>query len=212
MAESRGFSLWHIAGGLWLAIAVMARLSHPLCWMKWGFLAISLMSLITAIIMIWYQPNEFPTKSPSEDAATGTEVDQPFIVERKQGRVVWRLRAKKAEQATGGMRLTRPKLELLTESNAIVSITSAKGWVAPFSDGLSFEGGVEVRFETWLLQCEKLIYDGRHEELQVPDTFMISGDGMHVEGRGLRAEKTGEHIWIEDGVKVESAHRGGINP
>jgi len=84
-------------------------------WLKWASLLVATGSIAVAIFLIWSAGPQLPPTDPNAEGTPGTEVEAPVIVERKDGRVLWQLRAAEAsQQLDGQMHLTGPQLRLYT--------------------------------------------------------------------------------------------------
>jgi lipopolysaccharide export system protein LptC len=129
-----------------------------------------------------------------------------LIVERKGERIIWRLRAEKAEQQLSGrMQLDAPRLEMFADDGEAVSVVGRRAWFDPLTRGIRFENDVRVRYQQWLLQSEALSYVSETDELRVPGHFEVTGETTRARGKGLRIKRQTQRLWVEDGIWIEEA-------
>jgi len=177
-------------------------------WAKWGFLGLSLGSIVIAAILMW-RAEEAGRLTPVLSAAEKTprtHVDKPLIVERKAGRMIWRLKAAKAEQQlTGTMHLLAPRLELFTETDRSIPITGKEAWFEPLSKRIRFKGNVKVRYKEWRLFSDSVRYDHQQDTVRIPGPFRIQGKATRVRGKNLTAWRATRHIRVDGGIWIEDS-------
>jgi len=177
-------------------------------YIKWGCLGLSAGSLALSFVWLWLAAPHAPPVQ-QEATGTGTRVKKPLIVERNDGRMVWRLQAERADQETRGLHLIQPRLELFTESGKVIPIRGRQAWFQPLSKNIRFEGAVVVDYEAWRLQSEVLQYDSAKDELYIPGNFRLRGDSIRARGRTLRAKRSLQRIWVDHGVWIEDSRPAG---
>jgi len=178
-------------------------------WIKWASLSITLASVIAAIYMLWQPAADLPeVAEPGSEAETGIQVDKPLLVEHEGDNVVWRLQAEKAEQnLDGSMSLTKPKLELFTESGRVMPVSGKQAEVNLLGRSITFSGDVELHFESdWMLRCETLSYDGSKDEVLVPNRFTAEGPEIMFQGGSRRIARKSQRLWVDNGVRIEDAN------
>ncbi len=185
----------------------MAKLNYW-TYIKWGCLGLSAGSLALSFAWLWLAAPHAPPVQ-QEATGTGTRVKKPLIVERNDGRMVWRLQAEKADQETRGLHLIQPRLELFTESGKVIPIRGRQAWFQPLSKNIRFEGAVVVDYEAWRLQSEVLQYDSAKDELYIPGNFRLRGDSIRARGQTLRAKRSLQRIWVDNGVWIEDSRPAG---
>ncbi len=186
----------------------MAELK-PWTYVKWGCVGLSVGSVAASFLWLWLAAPALPPAQKQEVADTGTRVEKPLIVERDGERIIWRLQADKADQEAQGMHLTRPRLELFTESGKVIPVRGRQAWFQPMQRNIRFEGGVIVRYGQWQLRSEVLIYDSTRDELRIPGAFRLHGKTLRARGKGLRAKRRQERIWVENGIWMEDSSPAG---
>jgi len=147
------------------------------------------------------------SESDEQHAAKSVAIDAPLIVERDGERIVWRLRASKAQQLPSGMRLQNPALELFTGRGEVVMIRSDMAVFDPLKRNIDFRHNVQTTYQDWLLTTERLLYLSRQDMVLVPDAFNINGVDAKISGRGLRADRKTEKVYIEHDVRVRDLQR-----
>ncbi len=154
---------------------------------------------------LWLAAPQQPPVQKQDTVDAGTRVEKPLIVERDGDRMIWRLQADKADQEVRGMHLTRPRLELFTESGKVIPVRGRQAWFQPLTRSIRFEGGVVVDYGQWHLRSEVLIYDSASDELRIPGDFRLKGKSLRARGNSLRAKRKQERIWVENGVWIEDS-------
>lgn len=192
---------WRVSPRLWRSL-------------KWASLGISIGSMLLAVGLMVFGGHGAPLlviTSPN----SGTKVDKPLIVERKGKRILWRLRADKAEQKLKtGLRLTRPTLELFTDAGEKVTISGAWASFDPLHRNIVFHQKVVALYQQWRLTCDTLAYDSGKDEVTVPGPFVATGDKTTIRGRGLRADRQSQRLWVDHGVHIvdRGSHWLGVQP
>jgi len=172
---------------------------------KWAALASSLGSIMLAGVLMWQAGPSTLGETPVNQAQSSrTQVESPVIVERKDGRIVWQLRAGEAKQQLNGkMRLTDPELTLFTESGASIPIHSQQAWFDPIRRNIRFQGKVKVLYQTWDLRCASLIYSSQKDEMKVPGAFTLKGKSMQASGKNMRIDRPSERLFVDDGIRID---------
>jgi len=177
--------------------------------LKWASLTVSLLSVSVAAWLMWGQKSNVEViEKPENQQASSTEVEKPLMVERKGDRMIWRLKADAAKQQEQKMLLTMPVLELFTENNEVIEVRGQKAWFEPLKRNIHFKGGVEVTYRDWLLVSDALRFDSARDEVVVPNQFTATGKKTTVKGRGLRAERQTQRIYVAHDVWVKDVQKG----
>ena len=145
----------------------------------------------------------------SEDdqkAESGTRVDEPWMVERRGDRIIWRLKAKDAAQGLSTMVLTAPILELFSDTGEIIVVKGDQGDLEPLSRNVHFKGHVDVTFQDWHLVSDDLRFDSRSDEVIVPHAFTATATNMLVKGRDMHVNRETQVIQINHDVRVEDSN------
>lgn len=171
-------------------------------WLKWLSLLVAAGSVAVAVFMV---TTAGPGK-PSDDKGSSkpnTEVDQPVLVERKDGRIIWQLRASEAnQQLDGQMHLIKPMLRLYTESGKEVLINGDQAWFSPVGRDIKFQDHVTVVYEQWTMTSKTLIYDSTRDQINVPDPFEIHGDSITAKGKDMTLKRQSEEIEVSQGIWI----------
>ncbi|MFQ5581339.1 MAG: LPS export ABC transporter periplasmic protein LptC [Mariprofundaceae bacterium] len=166
-------------------------------------MGIALGSLVLASVLLWLGGSKPISQQAGEKDKPRAEVDKPLIIERKGEHIVWRLRAEQADQQLDGrMHLIDPELELFTESGKMIKVRGREAWFKPIKRNLSFNGAVEVHYEEWRLACDVLKYVSGKDELYVPGDFTVTGESMQARGKGLRAHRQTQRLWVDQGIWI----------
>ena len=142
-------------------------------------------------------------------AAKGQEahVDKPLIIERRAGKMIWRLKAQKAEQAErGSMHLLDPELELFSDEGKRIPITGREAWFNPLTKAINFKGHVVAHYDEWTLYAEDVRYDHASDTLHIPGDFRIESKLTRARGRGLTAWRGDHHVYVKEAAWVEDRH------
>jgi len=174
--------------------------------LKWGFLLLSLGSIVVAAALMWSHSGaeKLPEKTPGTASEASTRVEKPLIVERKGEKIIWRLKAESAKQHEQTMLLTTPVLELFTENEEVVTVHGDKAWFEPLKRNIHFKGTVNVSFREWTLVSDSLKFDSLHNEVIVPDAFTATGQDIVIKGRGLKVNRetqilhVAHDVWVKD--------------
>jgi hypothetical protein len=174
-------------------------------WVKWASLSISVGSIGLAIALMAFKDHGLHLMRASGPEKGGqTRVEKPLIVERKGDRLVWRLKADKAEQQLQGkLLLTRPVLEMFTANNEMVTISGARAKFDPLRRNIAFDSQVKVVYRHWRLSCDSLVYVSSRDELTVPGSFVATGDKLVAKGKGLRVQRETQQLWVDHGIRIE---------
>ena len=173
---------------------------------KWLSLGISVTSVVVAIVLMRMSGPEQITQNSKTEAAN-TQVESPVIIERKDGNIVWTLRAQNAhQQLDGNMRLSQPILVLYTESQQEISIVSQQAWFNPLTRNLRFEDQVLVHHKGWSISSELLLYISNSDDLQIPGTFKLWGKSIKAEGENMLLQRNNEQVTVSDGIWIEDSN------
>lgn len=176
-------------------------------WLKWISLSVTVASLILAGILMWNAgPAEIEKKEVQATERPKTEVDSPVIVERKDGEIIWQLRATEAkQQADGKMHLILPLLTLFTKKGEEVTIDSKQAWFEPLHRNIHFQDHVNVDYKVWNMVTTTLIYDSGSDEIHVPDAFTIKGETISAKGKSMRLFRKGDKIRVDGGIWIQDS-------
>lgn len=176
---------------------------------KWAFLALSLGSALAALVLMIDAGDSRQLRVDASQAAKTRQahVDKPLIIERKAGRMLWRLRAQKAEQELkGSMHLLDPELELFSEDDKRIPITGREAWFDPLSKAIHFKGDVVAHYEEWTLYTQDMSYDHASDSVHIPGDFRIEGKQTRARGRGMTAWRGERRVRVEEAVWIEDKH------
>lgn len=174
---------------------------------KWGSLAASLGSVAIAMALMWTAGPKEPVSTSENAEKPQTKVESPVIVERKEGEIVWQLRAAEAsQQLDGRMQLTNPKLLLFTADKKEIPIESKQAWFDPLERNIHFQQQVKVLYGSWNLACEEMIYENSKDEIYIPGAFRITGDTVNAHGKQLRLNRQSEILTVDNGIWIEDTH------
>jgi lipopolysaccharide assembly outer membrane protein LptD (OstA) len=181
-------------------------MSHKWRIIKWLSLCVSLGSVVIAVALMRMGGPEEITPAGVSDDKPQTRVESPVIVERKDGKVLWQLRAQQArQQLDGQMHLIRPRLILSTEGKREIPIESEHAWFDPLRRNIRFEGNVSIRYATWRIYSEKIFYSNSKNEVSIPGAFRFERQTMHGHGKNLRLLRTTERLIVMDGIWIEDS-------
>lgn len=130
----------------------------------------------------------------------GTKVEDPWVVERKGNRVLWRLKAKHAEQGLTSMHFSQPYLELFNESNEKTTVVGDQANVILSNRDVHFQGHVVVHFKTWTLMSNSLDVEHETGDILVHQKFTAKNPTSIIKGRGLRIHHETREMWIQHDV------------
>ena len=178
---------------------------HRLKWnsLKWGSLALSLAAIVVTIILM--QSGGPQQAAPARTAEKPkTEVESPVIIERKDGKITWQLRAGEAsQQLDGNMHLSQPTLVLYTESGQKINIDSDQAWFEPVRRDVRFKDHVVVHFNAWTMHSDLMLYVSAKDEIQVPGTFRLTGKSIKAHGKNMHFHRTTEELNVEEGIWIQ---------
>lgn len=166
-------------------------------------------SALVAVLLIVRagDSRQVPAAPPANKASQQAHVDQPLIIERKAGKMAWRLKASKAEQELRGrMHLMHPELELYSDDGKRVPVTGDEAWFNPLTKAIEFRGNVEAHYEQWTVYCDQVSYDHVSDTLHIPGEFRVESRLTRARGKGLTAWRNDHHIRIEEGAWIEDYH------
>ncbi len=173
--------------------------------LKWGSLALSLTAIVATIVLM---QNGGPQQAAPVQTAEKpkTEVKSPVMIERKDGKITWQLRAGEAsQQLDGKMHLSQPTLVLYTESGQKINIDSGQAWFEPVRRDVRFKDHVVVHFNEWTVRSELMLYVSAKDEIQVPGAFKLSGKSIKAHGRKMRFQRSTEELNVDDGIWIEDS-------
>jgi len=176
---------------------------------KWVFLALMLGAAVATIILVLRAGSGKQLQVDTSEAAKSQQahVDKPLIIERKAGKMIWRLKAQKAEQELDGdMHLIDPELELFSEDDRRIPITGREAWFNPLSKSIKFKGGVVAKYDEWTLYSEDVSYEQASDTVIIPGDFRIEGKLTKARGRGLTAWRSDHHVRVEEAAWIEDRH------
>jgi len=134
-------------------------------------------------------------------------VDRPLIVERKAGKIIWRLKAQKAEQELrGSMHLIDPELELFSEDGVSIPVVGREAWFNPLTKAINFKGDVVVRYNEWTLYTDDVSYVHASDTMHIPGSFRIEGKLTKARGRGMTVWRGDRHVRVEEAAWIEDRH------
>ncbi|HXH65383.1 MAG TPA: LPS export ABC transporter periplasmic protein LptC [Mariprofundaceae bacterium] len=174
-------------------------------WVKWISLSVSIGSIGLAIALMAFRDHGMrQTQTPGPEKGGQTRVEKPLIVERKGDRLVWRLKADKAEQQLQGtLLLTRPVLEMFTDNGEVVTVSGARARFDPLRRNIAFDSQVKVAYQQWRLTSDSLVYVSSKDELTIPGEFVASSDKIVARGKGLRVQRDSQQLWVDHGIRIE---------
>jgi len=176
-------------------------------WAKWASLTVSAGSILLAVILMWFAgPAEVERTAEETTERPKTEVESPVIVERKDGEIIWQLRATEAkQQANGRMKLLSPVLTMFTESGQRVIIKGKNAVFHPINRNIRFQDQVKVNYEQWQMNTRILIYKSALDEIHVPETFDIFGENIKARGKNMRLNRNSETINVDGGIWIQDS-------
>jgi len=180
---------------------------RPTFWrnIKWVSLGISVSSIVLAVVLLRISgPEQATTTTPTKEP--NTQVESPVIVERKDGDIVWTLRAQEAnQQLDGNMQLTHPILALYTESQQEINIVSQNAWFNPITRNLRFEEKVLIEYDVWSISTDLLLYISSADELQMPNAFKLWGKSIKAHGKNMHLHRANEQVNVDEGIWIEDS-------
>jgi len=183
---------------------------------KWLSLGIAIGSILLAIILMQETGSEQATASnESAKKEPTTQVESPVIVERKDDKIIWTLRAQEAnQQLDGSMRLSKPTLVLYTEQQQQINIISQQAWFNPLTRNLRFEEQVLVQFQAWSISTDLMTYNSMTDTLHMPNTFKLWGKSITARGKDMHLQRTNEQVNVDGGIWIEdnNPHWQGVTP
>ncbi|MDQ6992964.1 MAG: LPS export ABC transporter periplasmic protein LptC [Mariprofundus sp.] len=175
-------------------------------WLKWISLLITIATIVIAIVLIWFGGTE--TLSPKSNDATAdkpqTAVEAPVIVERKDGRTLWQLRASEAnQQLNGQMHLINPELHLYNEQGSQVVVKGKQAWFNPLARNVRFEKSVSIIYDEWTIDTETLMYISGRDQISIPNKFTLHGKSLNAHGKNMTFDRSSEQLHVSDGIWIE---------
>ncbi len=174
---------------------------------KWTSLTVSAGSVILAVILIGMESPAELTTTETDKEQPQTRVESPVLVERKDGQIVWQLRAAEArQQLDGRMLLSNPRLLLFTKDEREIPIESDKAWLDPVKRNIHFQDNVVIHYESWDLYTETMIYESGTDEMYMPEAFRIQGETLRAHGKDLRLNRQTEQVTVDKGIWIEDSN------
>jgi len=176
---------------------------------KWAFLAMTIGAAAVAVVLMLRAGDARQLQVDASVTAKDRQahVDKPLIIERKAGKMIWRLKAQKAEQELrGSMHLLDPELELFSEDGKRIPITGREAWFNPLTKAITFKGNVVAHYDEWTLYAEDVSYDHASDTVHIPGDFRIEGKLTRARGRGLTAWRGDHHVHVEEAAWIEDRH------
>ncbi|OIO69576.1 MAG: hypothetical protein COW19_06740 [Zetaproteobacteria bacterium CG12_big_fil_rev_8_21_14_0_65_55_1124] len=176
---------------------------------KWAFLALMLGSVVVAVFFVLQAGGEKQLQVDSSEAVKSQQahVDKPLIIERKAGKMIWRLKAQKAEQElSGSMHLIEPELELFSEDDKRIPITGREAWFNPLTKAINFKGDVVAEYDEWTLYAEDVSYAQAGDTVNIPGDFRIESKQTKGRGRGMTVWRSEHHVQVGSAVWIEDRH------
>ncbi len=174
--------------------------------LKWTSLIVSVASIIVAIILMRVSGPKEATSAKTDAEETKTRVESPVIVERKDGKVTWQLRAREAnQQLDGKMHLIKPKLALFTEGGQKINIESDQAWFEPLQRNIRFKHHVVVHYGDWSMRTKVMVYVSAKDEIHVPGKFRVQGKSIRARGKNMLLHRITGKIDVEDGIWIEDS-------
>ncbi len=174
--------------------------------LKWTSLIVSVASIVLAIVLMRMSGPKEITSTGTDAEESKTRVESPIVVERKDGKITWQLRAREAnQQLDGKMHLINPVLVLYTEGGKDINIASDQAWFEPLQRNVRFKDHVVVHYDTWTMQTEMMIYASAEDEIHVPGKFRVQGESIRARGKNMRLHRATEKIDVEDGIWIEDS-------
>jgi len=176
--------------------------------LKWSCLMLSMGSVIAAAALMWthHETDKLPEDTTDQGEVASTQVNQPLLVERKGEKIIWRLKAESAKQHENTMLLTAPTLELFTENREIITVHGKQAWFEPIQRNIHFKGDVSVTYRSWLLKSDDLRFDSAHDEVIVPNSFIVTAKDTTIKGRGLKGNRKTQIVHVAHDVWVKDSH------
>ncbi|MDQ6952068.1 MAG: LPS export ABC transporter periplasmic protein LptC [Mariprofundaceae bacterium] len=181
-------------------------------WLKWGCLGVSCTSLIVAVTLMWSHQGSGVSKGVGEETSqsdAGTNVESPWMVERKGHHVLWRLKANDAKQGLTSMHFNQPYLELFNKNNEKMTVNAQQADVNTLTRDVHFQGHVVVHFQTWTLLSDTLDVEHSTGDILVPQQFTAHNPSSTIKGRGLRIHHETRDMWIQHDVWMQDRDIGG---
>ena len=174
---------------------------------KWASLAAAVGSVAVTVLLMWTAGPKTPVVSSQPEEQTQTKVESPVIIERREGEVIWQLRAAEAnQQLDGRMLLIQPELLLFTAGKREIPIESEQAWFDPLQRNIHFQQHVTVKFASWNLASEEMIYDNAKDEVFIPGPFELTGETVRAHGKLLRLNRESEIVTVDEGIRIEDSH------
>lgn len=174
---------------------------------KWSSLTLSAGSVILAITLMWLQGPKELASTAADQEEPQTRVESPVVIERKDGMIVWQLRAEEAKQQLDGkMHLDKPRVLLFTKEGREIPIESDQAWLDLVKRNIRFQGNVIVHYDIWDLYTEVMIYENAKDEMHIPETFKIKGETLRAHGEDLRLNRQTEVLTIDKGIWIEDSN------
>jgi len=133
----------------------------------------------------------------------GTKIDNPDIKEYEGDDLSWRLQAETAQEKNEIVILKNPVFEFYTDRRELIPVQSREGQYNKKTGKMHFEGDVQVQYQSWKLNSEKLDYFKMKDEVQVVEDFVMFQEGMKITGKDMRILKQTGRVKVLKGVKMK---------
>ena len=174
--------------------------------LKWLSLSVAIGAILLTILFMQRGDERQPPseQQPTAHDAPKTAVDSPLLVERKHGKIIWKLRAESAkQQLDGSMRLHLPQLTMFTDTGEAIIITSREARFEPLQRNIHFQHQVVTRFDDWSLTSESLIYVSASDTIHIPGAFQLHGNTMQAHGSDMQLDRNHEQLDVRNGIWLE---------
>jgi len=176
-------------------------------WLKWASLLVAVGSMVAALLLLWSGEPDQLAADTNLSKKPNTEVDAPVIVERKDGHVLWQLRAIEAsQQLDGNMHLTKPQLKLYTDAGQEIRINADQAWFNPLDRNVHFKGDVTTTYDQWILNSQALNYDSGQDRVIIPEQFDLQGDSLKAHGKHLIFARDSGKVDVLEGISIEDSN------
>jgi len=163
--------------------------------------------MLAALLMGWdHQKHEGDTQTPTaskEKDEAATNVESPWMIERKGERVLWRLKAEHATQGLKTMHFTHPYLELFNESGEKITVQGEQADLDVLSHDVHFQGNVHAHFQEWSLISNSLNAEKASGDIWTKERFTATRPISTIRGRGLRIRHQTYDMWIQHDVWMQ---------
>ncbi|RME87399.1 MAG: hypothetical protein D6771_00535, partial [Zetaproteobacteria bacterium] len=167
-------------------------------WAAWGSAAASLLGAV-----LWIAVHAPQATDTHVNAVSAKEtITRPEIIERRDGRLIWRLIAERAEEAGKQLRFVRPHIVLYDDQGREAPIDAKEGYFDPVRRRLKLTGGVEGRFGIWRFAAPWMDYDPKRDLVRAPEG-VLSAKGVRIAGKRWRVARARQIIEIGSEVHAQ---------